>query len=178
MGTAFPTVVPYRVLQTKDRAIAIAVGSEKLWSAFCRAIGRPELEKHPDYDSNANRIRNRAVLEPLLAEIFRGRPAAEWTEALQAAGIPSSLVRDFQEVSEHAQSQVRRMFPTLDHPTAGPHRVTGTPVKLSATPGGAGTPAPLLGEHTASVLEELLGLDEAAVAGLAARRIIFREPAG
>src|SRR5215468_4051485 len=46
MGTAFPTVVPYRVFHTRDRAIAVAVGSEKLWTAFCGAIGRPDLEKH------------------------------------------------------------------------------------------------------------------------------------
>ncbi len=177
MGTAFPTVVPYRVFQTRDRAVAIAVGSEKLWSAFCRAIGHPELEKHPDYDSNPNRIRNRAGLEPRLAEIFRELPAAEWIERLRAAGIPCSLVRNFQEVSEHPQTQVRKMFPTIDHPTAGLHRVTGTPVKLSATPGSPGAPAPLLGQHTAIVLEELLGLDHSTLVGLAARRVIIQEPA-
>src|SRR5581483_1689372 len=53
MGTAFPTVVPYRVFQTEDRAVAIAVGSEKLWSAFCRVIERPDLDRSPDYASNA-----------------------------------------------------------------------------------------------------------------------------
>ena len=53
MGTAFPTVVPYRVLHASDRQVAVAVGSEKLWAAFCRAIERPDLEKHPDYESNA-----------------------------------------------------------------------------------------------------------------------------
>jgi crotonobetainyl-CoA:carnitine CoA-transferase CaiB-like acyl-CoA transferase len=176
MGTAFPTVVPYRVFQTKDRAIAIAVGSEKLWSAFCRALGRPELEKHPDYDTNANRIRNRNALESLLAGVFGELPVADWIERLQSAGIPCSLVRDFQEVAEHPQSLARQMFPTINHPTAGPHRVIGTPVKLSVTPGGPGAPAPLLGQHTASALKELLGLDDEAVAGLAARRIIFQKP--
>ena len=73
MGTAFPTVVPYRVFHTKDRAVAIAVGSEKLWSAFCRAIERPDLERHPDYAINAERIRNRETLEPLLEDVFRTR---------------------------------------------------------------------------------------------------------
>jgi len=172
MGTAFPTVVPYRVFQTRDRAIAIAVGSERLWSIFCRAIGRPDLEKHPDYESNAARIRNRAVLEPLLEAVFRERPVAEWIERLQGAGIPASLVRNFQEVAEHPQSEVRRMFPTVDHPTAGRHRVTGTPVKLSETPGAPGAPAPLLGEHTSPVLRDLLGLDDDTLAALAGRGVL------
>ena len=173
MGTAFPTVVPYRVFHARDRAVAIAVGSERLWAAFCRAIERPELEKHPDYESNAARIRNRAVLEPLLEEIFAGRTAAEWIERLQNAGIPASLVRNFEEVAEHPQSAVREMFPTLLHPTAGPHRVTGTPVKLSATPGAPGAPAPLLGEHTFNVLQDLLGLDRESAEALAARGVIL-----
>ncbi len=71
MGTEFPTIVPYRAYETKDRAIAIAVGSEKLWSAFCQAIGRPEFEKHPDYATNPLRIAHRKTLEPLLEEAFR-----------------------------------------------------------------------------------------------------------
>jgi len=173
MGTAFPTVVPYSVFHTEDRPIAIAVGSEKLCAAFCVAIGRPDFEKNPDYASNALRIRNRAVLEPLLDRVFRAHPAAEWIAKLQAAGIPASVVRTFEDVVEHPQSAVRQMFPTLEHPTAGAHRVTGTPVKLSETPGSPGLPAPLLGQHSASALQDLLGLDDAALDALAARGIIF-----
>jgi formyl-CoA transferase/CoA:oxalate CoA-transferase len=173
MGTAFPTVVPYRVFHTLDRPIAIAVGSEKLWSAFCRAIERPDLEKHPDYETNAARIRNRAVLEPLLDGVFSTRPAAEWMDRLQAAGIPSSPVRNFEDVVGNQQSAVREMFPTLHHPAAGPHRVTGTPVKLSDTPGRPGLPAPLLGQHTRETLEELLGLSADALNSLVARGIVY-----
>ena len=173
MGTAFPTVVPYRVFQTRDRALAIAVGSEKLWSAFCRALERPDLESQLEYASNAARIRNREALEPLLAGIFRQRPVAEWLERLQAAGVPCSPVRNFREVVEHPQSAVREMFPVIGHPTAGPHRVTGTPVKLSGTPGRTTSPAPLLGEHTRCTLRELLGLDDSSLDDLAARRVVL-----
>ena len=177
MGTAFPTVVPYRVFHTKDRAIAIAVGSEKLWSAFCRAIERPDLERRPEYATNPERIRNRETLEPLLEDVFRTRFVADWVTRLQAAGIPASPVRNFEEVARHPQSSVRRMFPEMDHPTAGRHRVTGTPVKLSETPGGPGKPAPLLGQHTQEVLKELLGLDCAALDSLAERSIVSESKA-
>jgi crotonobetainyl-CoA:carnitine CoA-transferase CaiB-like acyl-CoA transferase len=176
MGTGFPTVVPYRVFTARDRGVAIAVGSEKLWSAFCRVVERPEWEKHPDYATNALRIKNRTVLEPLIDAVFHERPAEEWIARLQGAGIPASLVRTYRDVSEHPQSAVREMFPFMDHPTAGRHRVTGTPVKLSATPGRPTTPAPRLGEHTASVLCDLLGLDEASVGDLATRGIVFDGP--
>jgi crotonobetainyl-CoA:carnitine CoA-transferase CaiB-like acyl-CoA transferase len=176
MGTSFPTVVPYQVFETADGAIAVAVGSEKLWAAFCRALDRPDLTAHPDYSTNALRIVNRGVLEPLLGAIFRERPAAEWLGRLQSAGIPASLVRNFQDVVVHPQAGVRSMFPELDHPTAGPHRVTGTPIKLSTTPGSPGIPAPRLGEHTAEALADLLDLEPAALERLAARGVVYTEP--
>src|SRR5262249_5568464 len=104
---------------------------------------------------------------------FRKRPTAEWIPRFQAAGIPASPVRTFQDVVEHPQSAVRNMFPTIDHPTAGDHRVTGTPIKLSSTPGSPGASAPLLGQDTSSVLKELLGLDDSAIEALAGGGIIF-----
>ena len=176
MGTSFPTVVPYRVYRASDRELAIAVGSERLWSAFCGAIGRPEMEKHADYESNALRIKNREALEALLDEIFLWRTAEEWAERLYAAGVPCSLVRDFREVAEHPQAAIREMFPTLEHRSTGRHQVTGTPVKLSETPGRPSSPAPLLGEHTRSVLKELLGIDDAAISDLAQRGVVAEAP--
>ena len=177
MGTSFPTVVPYRVYRASDRQLAIAVGSERLWAVFCAAIERADLENHPLYDSNAQRIRNRATLEPLLEEIFLARTAEQWLERLHAAGVPCSLVRNFREVAHHPQAAIREMFPLLHHSAAGPHQVTGTPVKLSETPGQVSSPAPLLGEHTRSVLKEILALDDAAVDALSARGVVLESPA-
>jgi crotonobetainyl-CoA:carnitine CoA-transferase CaiB-like acyl-CoA transferase len=173
MGTSFPTVVPYRVYQTSDDGVAIAVGSEKLWSAFCAAAGVEELEKHPDYATNPDRIAHRRALDTRLAEVFRRRTVKEWVEILRRAGIPCSPVRNFKDVSEDPQAALRGMFPTLDHPVAGPHRVTGTPVKLSATPGRPTTPAPLLGEHTRETLTGFLGLDEERVEDLLRRGVVL-----
>jgi crotonobetainyl-CoA:carnitine CoA-transferase CaiB-like acyl-CoA transferase len=107
MGTAFPTVVPYRVFRASDRVFSLAVGSEKLWGEFCQAIEHTELREHPDYGSNALRIQNRHALEARLQEIFETRTAAEWIEVLHAAGIPSSLVLNFAEVVAHPQSAFR-----------------------------------------------------------------------
>jgi crotonobetainyl-CoA:carnitine CoA-transferase CaiB-like acyl-CoA transferase len=112
-------------------------------------------------------------LQSILAEVFLTRDVAEWLTRLRRAGIPCSLVRNFQEVASDPQCEVRQMFPVMDHPAAGAHRVTGTPVKLSGTPGHPTTPAPLLGEHTKSALKEFFGLDDFAIDDLAARQVIF-----
>jgi crotonobetainyl-CoA:carnitine CoA-transferase CaiB-like acyl-CoA transferase len=65
------------------------------------------------------------------------------------------------------------MFPVLNHPTAGEHQVTGTPVKLSETPGRPSSPAPLLGQHTREVLKEFFSLDDSALDDLFARNVVF-----
>lgn len=172
LGSGFPTVVPYRVFEARDRSFSIAVGSEKLWIAFCKAIGRTELVAHADYESNAKRVENRAPLETMLSEIFQQRSAAEWIDTLNAAGIPCSIVKTFQEVASDQQTMVRNMFPTIDGSAAGPHRVTGPPVKLSATPARVGAPAPELGEHTHAALAALLGMDAAAIDPLVAAGVL------
>jgi crotonobetainyl-CoA:carnitine CoA-transferase CaiB-like acyl-CoA transferase len=161
LGTAFPSIVPYRTFPTRDREIAVAVASDKLWRVFCEAIGRTELTDHPDYATNALRVKNRSVLEPLLAAIFRQDTADAWFRKLNRFGVPSSPVRTMEEVVNDPQAALRRMFPVLDHPDAGPFTVTGSPIKMSATPGSVSTPAPLLGEHTRVALSELLELGDA-----------------
>jgi len=173
LGSAFPTVVPYRVFEAKDRSFSIAVGSEKLWAAFCRAIERPDLIDHSDYCSNGQRVIHRHALEAILAAVFRERIAAEWIERLSAAGVPCSPVRTFAEVAEDPQAAIRNMFPLVDCAAVGPHRVTGPPVKLSETPGRVGATAPELGQHSAAALAELLGLDERAIDDLISAGIVF-----
>jgi formyl-CoA transferase/CoA:oxalate CoA-transferase len=172
LGTGFQTVVPYRVFEAKDRSFSIAVGSEKLWATFCGVIGRPDLASHPEYATNALRVKNRRTLEAILEPLFRERPMSEWVERMRAAGVPCSPVRNFQEVLEDPQTAVRRMFPNVIVPGFGKHRVTGPPVKLSTTVARVRAAAPMLGEHTYAVLSDLLGLDDAEIGTLAEAGII------
>jgi crotonobetainyl-CoA:carnitine CoA-transferase CaiB-like acyl-CoA transferase len=173
LGAAFPTVVPYSVYNAKDRCFSLAVGSEKLWAAFCRTIGREDIVADPRFETNARRVENRHALEAILQAVFGERNMAEWIACLRAAGIPCSPVKNFEEVAQDSQTTLRNMFPTIDCPAVGPHRVTGPPIKLSETPARIGNPAPALGEHTRGVLSELLGLDADAADDLAARGVIL-----
>ncbi len=157
LGTTFSTIVPYRTFPTKDREVAMAVGSEKLWVSFCQAIGHPELTDHPDYRTNALRVKNRGVLEPMLADIFRSEDSEYWYQKLNAAGVPCSPVRTIDEVVKDPQSAVRQLFPQLQD-LEGKSLATGLPVKFSETPGEIRTGSPMLGQHTRDVLAELLGL--------------------
>ncbi|HET6328414.1 MAG TPA: CoA transferase, partial [Planctomycetaceae bacterium] len=179
MGSAYPTIVPYRVFSAKDRDFSIAIGSEKLWTSFCAAIQRPDLERHPDYANNRLRVKNRAAIEGLLSDLFRTRPAAEWLKILSAGGIPCSLVRDLREVVEDPQSAFRGMFPMVDTSPVGPHRVTGAPIKFARggqpkKPAADLRSAPMLGEHSQSTLADLLGLDSASISKLVESGVLFQ----
>ena len=155
LGSSFATVAPYRVFRAQDgKSFGVAVGSEKLWAAFCSAIERDDLRDHADFATNPRRAANRHALDRLLQEEFAKNTRHHWVEALRAAGVPASPVLNFAEVVDHAQSQARQMFPML-----GRQRVTGPPIKLSHTPGRVTTTAPRLGEHTREVLQSILQLD-------------------
>ena len=158
LGTAFSTIVPYRGFACADREIVLAVASEKLWLAFCQAIGRDDLAIDARFGSNSLRVKHREILEPQLTAMFLEKPAAHWVETLQRGGIPVALVRNFEEVMTDEHSRERELFPERQHGQAGAVRVTGLPMKFSATPGSIGEAAPALGEQTEAVLFDVLGI--------------------
>jgi crotonobetainyl-CoA:carnitine CoA-transferase CaiB-like acyl-CoA transferase len=158
MGTAYKALLPYQTFPTKTRDLALAVGSEKLWKLFCGVIGRPELADDPRYRTNADRAQNRDGLIATLREVFLGRTYEEWEALLLASGIPVGAINHIPEVVDHPQVKARGALVEMDHPRAGKVRMVGVPIRLSETPGSVRTPAPTLGEHTADVLGELLGL--------------------
>src|SRR5690606_26879648 len=91
-------------------------------------------------------------LQAILAPRLLTRSAADWVAAVRNAGVPCGAVRSVGEALTDPQSIARAMVETVDHPTIGPIRVLGVPVKLSDSPGSVRTPPPRLGEHTAAVL--------------------------
>jgi crotonobetainyl-CoA:carnitine CoA-transferase CaiB-like acyl-CoA transferase len=166
MGTAYKTIVPYQTFRTRTEDIAIAVGSDALWRSFCPLLGIERLMNDPRYATNRARTDNRETLVPVLQEAFLTKAYAEWEELLVGAGIPVGAINDLERVVEHPQVKARGVLTELEHPVAGKVKVIAPFFGLSETPGGAVSPAPLLGEHTQEVLEEALGLDAGEVARL------------
>jgi crotonobetainyl-CoA:carnitine CoA-transferase CaiB-like acyl-CoA transferase len=166
MGTAYKALLPYQTFRTRTRDLAIAVGSEKLWKIFCPLLGLPELTDDPRYATNAHRNKNRASLITTLQEAFLTKTYDEWEAILVPAGIPMGAINTIDRVVEHPQVAARGALVESEHPTAGKVRMVGPVVRLSDTPGAVRRPAPLLGEHTAEVLRESLGLDEAEITRL------------
>jgi crotonobetainyl-CoA:carnitine CoA-transferase CaiB-like acyl-CoA transferase len=167
-GNQHPSIVPYEVFQAADGYLTVGVANNSLWSRFCQAIGRPDLTADPRFDTEARRVENRDALVPLLAAVFATAPVAHWLARLGEAGVPAGKIKEIGEVLESEHLRARGAVVSLTHPTAGPMRMVGPPIRLSGTPAEAAAPAPLLGEHTEEILGKLCGYSADAIARLRA----------
>ncbi len=136
-----------------DRWVAIAVVDDDQWRTLAGLTGLRE----PGF-SLAERKADEDRLDDELAAWTATRDAAETAERLQSAGIPAAVVATGEDLTEHdPQLAARGFYPVLRHPLAGDVRHEGAVLHLSRTPARIERPAPLLGEHTGEILEELLG---------------------
>ena len=181
-GNAHVNIVPYQVFEVAPDAqgqaqhIILAVGNDGQFARFCDIAGRPELAQDERFARNQNRVRHRAVLVPLLETIMRTRSKADWLAALEAAKVPGGPINNLAEVFADPQVLQRGMVQTWQgehaHPLADALDLVASPLKLSATPVCHHRPPPLLGQHTAEVLHDWLGLDAARLAELQRRGIV------
>jgi len=165
-GNAHPSIVPYEVFKAADAYLTLGVANNALWKHCCTALERPELTTDPRFDTEAKRVENRAILVPLLNEIFGSRGVDEWLKRLEAAGVPAGRIKTVAEVCESEHLKARGMIVQLPHPTAKRMTTLGVPVRLHATPGAAEIAPPLLGQHTDEILRSVLKLKPAAIAQL------------
>jgi crotonobetainyl-CoA:carnitine CoA-transferase CaiB-like acyl-CoA transferase len=154
-GSAHESLAPYQVFPTADDPLMVAVGSDGLWRRFTAATGLDDLTDDPRYATNPDRVRHRDTLIPRITGALAARGCAEWTERLNAAGVPAGPVNTVPAALDQPQVVAREMVVELEHPVAGLLRMLGTPLKLSAQPASIRRPPPVLGQHTDEILAEV-----------------------
>jgi crotonobetainyl-CoA:carnitine CoA-transferase CaiB-like acyl-CoA transferase len=167
MGGAQTNIVPYQVFQTEDGWIVVACLIQKFWINLCHSIGRDELADDPRFITNADRVRNRAELVPMLEEAFAGRSSAHWLDLLEAGDVPCGPVNRLEEVFADPQVVNNQMKLVLDHPQQGEVVTVNNPIHLSSTPPRPWGYPPAIGEHSDEVLAEL-GYDAESIRALRA----------
>ena len=163
LGNAHPNIVPYQAFQTDDGFIILAIGNDAQFSRFCELTNAEALASDEHYQKNANRVKNRSSLIPLIIDIMRTQTTDWWLDHLNQKGIPCGPINNLDQVFADPQVQFRSMQFELDHPTAGKVTTVKNPINLSKTPLEYAKAAPTLGQHTDEVLSQLLGMDQASI---------------
>ena len=184
-GNAHQNIVPYQVFEVKPSPEALAtqgaaardhlilaVGNDGQYAKFCDVAGHPELAADARFAKNTDRVKNRQVLVPLLEKIMLTRTKADWLSALESAKVPCGAINNLSEVFADPQVAAREMVSTWQHPHQKDLKLVASPLKLSETPVRQDHVPPLLGQHTATLLKEVLGYDDAQISALKNQDII------
>jgi formyl-CoA transferase len=167
-GNAHPNIVPYQTFNAADRPLAIASANQRQFETLCRLLNRPELVADPRFASNADRLANRDALVALLQEVFVTKSADAWLALLNEGGIAAGPINTVPEAFADPQVAALNVVRTLPHPTAGELRVVAPPFSLSESEVGPRSAPPLLGQHTADVLRDVLGRSDDEIGALRA----------
>jgi formyl-CoA transferase len=177
-GNAHQNIVPYQVFACADGHLILAVGNDAQFARFCEVAGKPEWAADPRYAVNAERVRRRDELVPMIEAVVRTRLQRDWLDALEAVGVPCGPINRLDQVFADPQVEARSMRVDLPHPLSGSVPQVANPLRFSETRLAYTQSPPLLGQHTAPVLRARLGLSEAALVELAAREVIQLAPTG
>lgn len=165
-GNAHSTIVPYQNFRAADAPFALAVGNDGQFAALCaEVLNRPDLPQNPLYATNPARVANRATLVAELETIFITQPADYWVARILASGIPAAPVQNVRQAltDEHAAAHHLVRETTLPNGVTIP--TVASPL-LPDTPDAIRYPPPTIGQHTAEILGEVLGLSGADVENL------------
>ena len=156
IGNAHFVHVPYNTFKTTDGYIVIAVITDNFWDNLKKLV-HIEAFENVRYDTQPGRWEDRALINAKLGEVISGHHTDYWLKKLQEKKIPCAPVNRFSEALRDEQVLHRNMVVELKHPDGKSTRGPGNPVKLSRNNEESFSAAPKLGEHTDSVLGQLLG---------------------
>jgi crotonobetainyl-CoA:carnitine CoA-transferase CaiB-like acyl-CoA transferase len=154
-GSANRMSAPYQAVRAQDGYFVLGAANQKLWSALCDVLQRPELMQDDRFLNNTVRLQNREALIEEIERTLAERPVAEWVDLLLAAGIPAGPMNTFAQSLDSEHVRAREMVMSISHPVEGEIKTLGFPVRLSETPQQVRHAPPLLGQHTDEVLAEL-----------------------
>jgi len=172
MGSKTVGSVPAQIFQCSDGKINLQAGGDEDFKRLCAVIKRPELFEDERFSSRRKRVANAHVLIPMLEEIFAKRSMNEWFEDMLAAGMMVGPIFNVKQAFENEQVIHRRNAVEVPHPVSGTLKMVANPIRFSETTLDRYEAPPTLGQHTAEVLKDVLGYDDAKIAALKAAKTI------
>jgi crotonobetainyl-CoA:carnitine CoA-transferase CaiB-like acyl-CoA transferase len=171
-GNAHLQIVPYQLFATADSWLVLAIGNDGQWQRFCNAAGHADLAADARFSTNAQRVAHREILVPMLENILRGRTTKAWETLLLEAGVPHAPVWDYATLFASPQAQERGFRITVRDHEGHPVDLLGSPFHVAGTTLPPPSAPQKLGQSTARVLSQWLGLDDPTLAQLHSRGVI------
>ncbi len=162
----------FGVYPARDGDVVINVVTVGQWENLLRVMGRGDLLGVAKYADRTERRENTEEIDALVEEWTRERTTKEIVKMLSDAHLPASPVPTFDQVANDPQLLSRNMVAEVDQVISGKVKVTGSPFKLSKTPGDPTLPAPFLGQHNHEIYCDVLGYNEQEIRQLADDGII------
>jgi CoA:oxalate CoA-transferase len=172
LGNGSMTSYPFDTFKTKDDYVVIASSNDKIFCRLAHAMKLDELVTDIRFKTNEARVAHETELKTIIEKWSGQYLTSEIVELLDREKVPVAPILTMKEVIEQPQIRERDMLVEIDHPVAGRFCIPNTPIKLSVTPGGIRTTAPLLGQDTETVLKEILGLTSSEVDSLKRMHVI------
>ena len=165
LGNDHPNIVPYRPFETSDGEIIIVVGNDEQFKRFCEIAECSGLANDPRFRTNQMRVQNRGELSRIIDPIVAARPSAFWLRQLEANNIGCGPINNLEQVFNDPQVIAREMVHKMRHSASGGTnvRLLANPIRMSKTPVTYRHAPPLLGQHTAEVMSDILGLDDSEI---------------
>lgn len=161
----------YQVFQAADGPLTIGLGNDAIWTRFWDALGRPEIGRDPRYENNSLRRAARAEIVERIQAIVAEQPRAHWLKLFEEARIPAGPINRVDEVTED-QELVRRglFYSVMQGDTRVPQ--VGLGIRVDGNAHTLRAPPPRLGQDSAAILQNWLGLDDTEIARLRQSNIV------
>src|SRR5687767_10610670 len=170
LGTEHPGRVPSATFRCRDAKFAHITASDQHWLPLCKALGVAQWGA--SFDSNAVRVEKREEVMRVLTEAISKLERGELLKILDQAGVPVGPVNDVAEILADPHTRARKMVGSFDYPGVGEFKALALPYKFLGWDNPQIGKPPALGEHTESVLTELLGFSHEQISRLRASKAI------
>jgi crotonobetainyl-CoA:carnitine CoA-transferase CaiB-like acyl-CoA transferase len=170
LGTEHPGRVPSATFRCKDGKYAHVTASDQHWAPLCKALGLDDWGSA--FPENNIRVEKRDEIMPVLTEKISRLSRADLLKILDEADVPVGPVNDVAEILADPHVRARGLVSSFDYPGVGEFKALGLPYKFLGWDNPAIGRPPALGEHTASVLSDLLGFSGEEIARLRAGKSI------
>jgi len=154
-GSSHESLCPYQAFEAADGPIMIGVANDNLWRKFCGVAGLDAIVDDPRFRTNADRVEHRDETIRHVRSALAQRSVNHWNDALAGVGVPCSPINSIAQLLDHPHTQASGIVVEYDHDNAGRLKAIGHPVLINGEQRRAGSPPPMLGQHTNEVLTDL-----------------------